>query len=184
MILLDPSVIAEQHLDVFAIRPTHALRRWMQVSSVGANEMQTIPPGPAVILGQDVVQAMYSYGTLDASGAFFPTPHTPLVHIIVNMPHPAFIAPDVPAVPDAADLNHDGLLAYRNQVIAAEDLRVKNNAAAWNLRSAGVVPDPASPWVAVTVPAVHNNDDFKMRDLDAYVCNDTVGDRRLRGTVV
>lgn len=184
MILLDPAVLTEQRLDVFAIRPTHALRRWLQISSVGADELQNIPPGPAVILGQDVVQAMYSYGTLSTSGAFLPMPHTPLVHVIVNMPHPAFIPPDVPPVPDVGSLYYDGLVAYRNQVIADEDLRKKNNAAAYNLRSAGVVPDPNHPWVPITVSSVRMTDDFKMRDLDAYVCNATVGDRRLRGTVI
>lgn len=184
MILLDPAVITEQKLNVFATVPTHAMRRWLNISAVSADEGAHAPIGLQMFLGQDVIQAVYSYGNLDINGMFAPLVYAPMIHIIVELPNPGYQGVPIPPMPLATEPNYTEIVANRDAFIALEDRRTKVNAASSNLRSPGVVPHPVTPWVAVNVSAVHYGDDFKQRDLDAYVCNSTIGDKRLRGTVI
>ena len=156
MIQLAASVVANDPLlSQLKVPPTHAkaiVRRYVLVPA-GC----TLPSGYANVAANNTVEALYAYGTLDAtSGAFVPTPAVVAVHTMVDLT--GYTSPAVFITPDA-----------ENKLAAAK-----------NLLNPQVVPTPGDPQTAITVLSKKPHD-FKEVDLDALVAQ---WDVRLLGTVV
>jgi hypothetical protein len=174
VIKLDPSAVTAAKLDHFATPPTYAKRKVWRCNVLGREDVTAAPSTTGVFLGTDVIDAVYLYGNLDAAGKFASDVRAGTVHVLV----------DIPAVEPPSSVKIDGMAPeYAARKTAQHALLVKKWYAAHNLRNAGITPDAVEPWMAVTTPAARA-DDFHEVDMDAIFSSATIGDPRLRGTVV